>query len=69
MRHKLISAAIRNMREFGYPGVNAENIITDQVYSMFFDSMLKENLGHGVDKDIESLRNEIAAAQKVERRP
>jgi hypothetical protein len=65
MRDKLISAAIRNMREFGYPYVNAENIITDQVYSMLFDSMLKDNLGHGVDKAIESLRSEIAAAQKA----
>jgi uncharacterized membrane protein YgcG len=53
------------MREFGYPDVNAENIITDQVYSMFFDSMLKDNLGHGVDKAIESLRSEIAAARKA----
>lgn len=40
------------MHEFGYPNVNSDNIITDQVYSMFFDNMLKDNLGHGVDKAI-----------------
>lgn len=65
VRDKLIEAAIRNMREFGYPNVTPENIITDIVYSAFFDSMLKDNLGHGYDKDMEALRGEIAAAKRV----
>jgi hypothetical protein len=64
MRERLIERAVKNLREFGYPGANSENIITDQVYSMFFDSMLKENIGHGADEIIKSLRDEIALNQK-----
>jgi hypothetical protein len=64
MRDKLISAGIRNLKSFGYSHVDSKNIITDLVYGMFFDNMLKDNLGKGVDEAINSLRAEIAAAQK-----
>lgn len=38
----LINAGIRNLKEFGYEAVDKENIITDVIYSGFFESMLKE---------------------------
>ena len=41
---KLIAAGVRNLREFGYPDCDAENILTDSIYSRFFLSMLEENL-------------------------
>jgi hypothetical protein len=64
MRDKLIANGVKNLHAFGYPHVDEKNIISDLVYGMFFDSMLKDNLGKGVDDTINTLRSEIAAAQK-----
>ena len=57
MKDKLIAAGVKNLREFGYPKCNAENILTDQIYKAFFVSMLKDNKGHSpqVDKAIDEL--------------
>lgn len=63
IRDKLIKAGIRNLKEFGYPDVDEKNILTDTIYSGFFLSMLKDNLGHGFDKDIKALIVEIEAKQ------
>lgn len=52
---KLIEAGVKNLREFGYPDCNSENILTDQIYSAFFKSMLEDNKGKGVDKEIDAL--------------
>lgn len=61
IKQSLINAGIKNLKEFGYPDVNAENIINDEVYSKFFLSMLKENLGYGVkiNTAIKELINQI----------
>lgn len=40
MENKLIEAGVRNLKEFGYPSVNAENILTDEIYKAFFERML-----------------------------
>jgi hypothetical protein len=63
LREKLIENGIKNLKEFGYPSVDRENIFTDLIYSKFFISMLKDNLGqagiavgdtiHGLLKEIE----------------
>ena len=57
MRDKLISAGVKNLKTFGYPDCNKDNILTDQIYKAFFTSMLKENKGHSkaVDKVIDDL--------------
>ena len=60
MRDKLIAAGVRNLKEFGYPSVDATNILTDEIYRRFFKSMLKDNLGKGADKDINALLAELA---------
>lgn len=66
MRDKLITAGIKNLKTFGYPKVNAENIIADPLYSAFFKSMLEENKGHGedIDKAIDGILTEIAERAK-----
>lgn len=61
-RSLLIKAGVKNLREFGYPDCDEANILTDAVYSVFFDSMLKENMGKGFDKQIKALRAEISPA-------
>lgn len=67
VRKKLIQAGIRNLKEYGYPDVDSENIITDMIYSAFFSSMLKDNLGfagQSVDAEINGLLHEIATQQE-----
>lgn len=59
VRDILISAGVRNLREFGYPSVNSTNILTDMVFKPFFVSMLKDNLGKGHDNDINALLTEL----------
>jgi len=60
MNNRIIEQGVKNLKEFGYPGVNADNILTDMIYSEFFRSMLKDNLGHSAKVDIDI--NEILAA-------
>lgn len=63
-RNELITAGVRNLKEFGYPQVNEFNILKDAVYSAFFERMLQDNKGHSIviDQAIEGLLKEIAAA-------
>lgn len=57
--NKLIKAGVKNMREFGYAHCDESNILTDEVYSMFFENMLNENKGNGVDAEISELLFQI----------
>lgn len=63
IRTTLISAGVKNLRAFGYPAASEDNILTDLIYSRFFDNMLEQNLGQGVDAEIKALRDEIRQAQ------
>jgi hypothetical protein len=49
MKAKLIAAGVNNLRTYGYPGCDKENILTDPIYTAFFVSMLKDNIGKGGD--------------------
>jgi len=61
IKSKLIAAGVKNLREFGYPQCNENNILTDEVYSAFFRNMLNENKGNGADIDtaIDELLNQL----------
>ncbi len=66
IQKKLIEAGIKNLKEFGYPDVNSENILTDIVYAGFFKSMLNDNKGQStdqVDGVINSLIDKIAQSE------
>lgn len=58
LRNQLITAGVRNLKEFGYPEVNGDNIITDHIYSVFFRRMLEENR----DANEAAMTREIADA-------
>jgi len=45
VRDGLINNGVKNLKEYGYPAVDKDNILTDQIYSAFFKSMLEENIG------------------------
>lgn len=65
LREKLIAAGVKNLRAYGYPNCNAENILTDQIYKAFFTSMLESNLGQGQDASIHALLTEIVPGYKL----
>ena len=61
IKEHLLKAGVKNLKEFGYPEVTTETILTDEVYKEFFKSMLEENLGNGkqVDEVINQLLSDV----------
>jgi len=61
IREHLLKAGVKNLKEFGYPEVTTETILTDEVYKEFFKSMLEDNKGNGkqVDEVIDQLLSEV----------
>ena len=55
----IVANGVKNLKEFGYPSVDKDNILTDEVYKMFFKNMLKENLGNQFDTEINHLIEQI----------
>jgi len=66
IKDKLIEAGVKNLKDYGYPAVDKENILTDIIYSGFFLSMLRENLGQGIDAPINELIEEINKNESTE---
>jgi len=52
MKNKIIENGVKNLKEFGYPNVNSENIFTDEIYRVFFKSMLKDSMDMTTNKTI-----------------
>jgi hypothetical protein len=65
VRDKLIAAGVRNLKEFGYPDVTAENILSDAIYREFFKSMVNDNFGMGFDADLQALLDELARGETL----
>lgn len=57
----LLRAGVKNLRTFGYPHVDEQNIMTDEVYAAFFRSMLKDSKGTSavVDHVVDALIQRI----------
>jgi hypothetical protein len=58
IENQLIASGVKNLREFGYPKCDKDNILTDRIYKAFFASMLEDNkgkAGEAVDKVIDTL--------------
>ena len=59
IRRVLIRAGVKNLKEFGYPGCNEKNILTDQIYKAFFLSMLKDRENRGQREDVDKVMDEL----------
>jgi len=62
IKDHLLKAGVKNLKEYGYPDANKENILTDIIYSGMFKSMLKDNKGNSfkqVDDVIDRLLSTI----------
>lgn len=64
MEEKLIAAGVKNLREYGYPDCNKDNITTDIIYKYFFIAILKENKGINESVDI-AIDNLIAKCKST----
>lgn len=64
IQKKIIENGVKNLHEFGYPDTTKENILTDFIYSQFFERSLKDNLGYGVDKEINGILDYIKINRK-----
>ena len=53
MKNEVIENGVKNLKEFGYPNVNSENIFTDEIYRAFFKSMLKDSMDMTTNKTIQ----------------
>lgn len=67
MKEKIIQNGVKNLKEFGYPHVNEQNILTDIIYSAFFKNMLEENKGQNsmIDEVLDELIDQINANQII----
>lgn len=45
LKQEIINQSVENLKEFGYPSVNNENIFTDKLYKSFFMKMLNHSYG------------------------
>ena len=63
LRQKLLESGVKSLKEFGYPGVDIENILTDEVYSQFFRGLLDDAMGNDdtLDGVIDGLRQDLAS--------
>lgn len=53
IKDELIKQMVNRLRRFGFVHVNEENIITDEVYSLYFSKILNEKLGENAELDME----------------
>lgn len=59
LRKEIIQSGVSNLKEYGYPSCNSENILTDKIYSAFFKNMLHYNFGQSPEVDV--VINELLA--------
>ena len=63
IKDKLLTAGVKNLKEFGYPDVSKENILTDMIYAGFFKSMLDDNKGK-VGTQVDAVIDELLSIVK-----
>ncbi|MFH1319191.1 MAG: hypothetical protein ABII90_00870 [Bacteroidota bacterium] len=63
---ELISLVVVKLKRFGYVNVNRDNILSDEVYRLFFEKILKERLERNKEElvDISTLLNKIKPVSK-----
>lgn len=66
LKEKLIKQAVKKLRLFGFVHVNTENILTDDVYKLYFIKILYSNLK--TNKDMDNVINEILKTVDIEHR-
>ena len=55
IRNEWIKNGVKKLRLFGFTNVTEENIMTDEVYRLYFERMLRSNHEAGMDEKINKL--------------
>jgi hypothetical protein len=63
IKDHLLKAGVKNLKEFGYPDANKENILTDIIYGGMFKSMLNDNKGQAT-KQVDDVIDELLSVVK-----
>lgn len=66
IKDHLLKAGVKNLKEFGYPDANKENILTDIIYAGMFKSMLNDNKGQAT-KQVDDVIDELLSVVKQTR--
>lgn len=61
IKHKLIKHGVKKLKVFGFSNVTEENIMIDEVYRLYFERILRSNLGNHatLDEKITELLKEL----------
>lgn len=61
IKETLLKSGVKALKDYGYPDVDTDNIITDLIYSAFFKEMLIGTKGKrsDIDKEVDNLLKEI----------
>lgn len=51
-KENLIKQGVAKLKKFGFVNVNKTNIVTDEVYTLYFSKILREMLGIDSEADI-----------------
>lgn len=51
LKENLIKQGVEKLKKFGFVNVNKNNIITDEVYSLYFSKMLQGMIGRHRELD------------------
>lgn len=65
IKNHLLKAGVKNLKEYGYPDADVQNILTDAIFVEFFKSMLLDNKGKSsaqIDNVIDDILGELPAA-------
>lgn len=62
IKNHLLKAGVRNLKEYGYPDADTQNILTDTIFIAFFKTMLESNKGQSstqIDNVIDDIIGEL----------
>ncbi len=52
LKEAFIKLGVAKLKNFGFVNVNKSNILTDEVYALYFSKILHESLGDNLEKDV-----------------
>lgn len=69
LKHKLIKHGVKKLKVFGFSNVTEENLMTDEVYRLYFERILLSNLGTRaeLDEKINELLNQMKSKTDFEK--
>ena len=61
IRTRILKRAVLNLKEFGYENCNEDNILTDEVYKIFFKKQLENVQVESKNADVEKVITDLIA--------